>query len=72
VWLLVCAAVWAIGEAKINKVWEEFRDTSTGLLCKRRNCDEFQDCQVIRQRIIPIRKEECIALTTVEKLATLS
>jgi ABC-type multidrug transport system fused ATPase/permease subunit len=27
--LPVCAAVWAIGEAKINKVWEEFRDTST-------------------------------------------
>jgi ABC-type multidrug transport system fused ATPase/permease subunit len=27
--LPVCAAVWAIGEAKINKVWEEFRETST-------------------------------------------
>jgi ABC-type multidrug transport system fused ATPase/permease subunit len=26
--LPVCAAVWAIGEAKIHKVWEEFRGTS--------------------------------------------
>jgi ABC-type multidrug transport system fused ATPase/permease subunit len=27
--LPVCAAVWAIGEAKINKMWEEFRARST-------------------------------------------
>jgi ABC-type multidrug transport system fused ATPase/permease subunit len=27
--LPVCAAVWALGEAKINKLWLEFRDTST-------------------------------------------
>jgi ABC-type multidrug transport system fused ATPase/permease subunit len=27
--LPVCATIWEIGEAKINKVWEEFRDTST-------------------------------------------
>jgi ABC-type multidrug transport system fused ATPase/permease subunit len=26
--LPVCAAVWAIGDTKINKVWEEFRNTS--------------------------------------------